>query len=159
MLNAAIWFGTAVAFTFLVGPAFFSDAMIQLLSRPYAGAAVQILWERYYTLQIVCGLLALAHLVGECLYLGRRLWRWTLSLLAAVLVLALVGAYGIQPRLQELHREMVTATVSEEARAKAQRSFSLWHGVSQAVNLLALAGVTIYLLRITRWGDNSRYRV
>lgn len=159
MLNAAIWFGTLVAFTFLVGPAFFSERMIELLSRPYAGAAVQILWERYYTLQIVCGLLALAHWVGESLYLGRPLWRWSLSLLAATMVLVLAGAFWIQPRLQGLHREMVTATVPEDQRAMAQRSFRIWHGVSQAVNLLVLAGVTVYLLRITRWGDNSRYRI
>jgi len=132
--------------------------MIELLSRPYAGAAAQIVLERYYVLHWVCGLVALGHLVGESLYLGRPLLRWTLSLLAAVFVLGLVGGVGIQPRLQRLHRVMVTAEVSPEERGAAHRSFRIWHGLAQGVNLLAMAGVTVYLLRITRRGDNSRYR-
>ena len=158
VLNASIWLGASVFFTFFVGPAFFSDAMITLLSRPYAGAAAQIVLERYYTLHLLCGLIAVGHLVGESLYLGRPLLRWSLSLLAAILVLGLVGGMGIQPRLQQLHRVMVTAAVPEAERAQAQRSFRIWHGVSQAVNLLAMGGVTVYVLRITRQGDNSRYR-
>jgi hypothetical protein len=158
VLNASIWLGASVFFTFFVGPAFFSEAMITLLSRPYAGAAAQIVLERYYTLHLVCGLIAFGHLVAESLYLGRPLLRWSLSLLAAILVLGFVGSMGIQPRLQRWHRVMVTASVPEEERAAAQRSFRIWHGASQALNLLAMAGVTVYLLRITRQGDNSRYR-
>ncbi len=158
VVNAALWFGSTLFFTFLVGPAFFSEAMLGLLTRPYAGAAAQIVLERYFVLQLVCGVVALVHLIAETVYLGRPLLRWTFSLLAAVFVLGLVGGFGIQPKLNNLHRTMYHPASSSEERAAAGRSFRVWHGVSQGLNLAVLVGVTVYLLRVTRPNDTSRFR-
>jgi len=159
VLNASIWFGASIFFTFCVGPAFFSERMLDLLSRPYAGAAAQIVLERYFFLHLGCGLVALGHLVAESLYLGRPLLRWSLSLLAALFVLSLVGGYGFQPKLQRLHRVMVAPATPEAERTAAQRSFKLWHAGSQILNLVSIVGITVYAVRVTRPGDNSRYRL
>ena len=158
VINAALWFGGTVFFTFFVGPSFFSDPMIKLLSKPYAGAAAQIVMERYFTLHLVCGLLALGHLVAESLYLGRPILRKTLALVAAIFVLTLIGKYGLQPTLQRLHVRMYDPTTPIVQRERVGESFRLWHGVSWGLNLVVLAGVTTYLLRATRMGDNSRFR-
>lgn len=162
MVNAAVWFGATVFLTFLVGPAFFSEPMLKLFGeaagRFYAGAAAQIVLERYNYLQLGCSLVALVHLIAESVYLGRPVIRWSLSLLGALLVLAAVGVYGLQPKLRTLHWQKYDPRVSIEARQAAERSFGKWHGVSQAFNLVALAGITVYLLRITRPSDSSRYR-
>ena len=158
VINAAIWFGACVFFTFGVGPAFFSDAMLALLGRPHAGAAAQVVLQRYFLVHQICGVIGLAHLVAESLYLGRPIMRWTLSLLAAVFVLGLVGGYGIQPKLRTLHRSMYTPSNPPALREAAQKSFRVWHGVSQGLNLVVVAGVLVYLLRVTRLSDTSRYR-
>lgn len=158
VLNAALWFGASVFFTFFVGPAFFSEAMLNLLGRPHAGAAAQIVLERYFLLQLLCGLVALGHLVGESLYLSRPIFRWSLSLVAAIFILGLVGGYGIQPKLKQLHLQMYAVNTTPAVKETARKAFRLWHGLSWAVNLVALGGITVYLFRIARQGDNSRYR-
>jgi uncharacterized membrane protein len=159
VLNASIWFGASVFFTFFIGPAMFSESVVQVLTRPYAGVVAQVLVDRYFSLHLACGLVALGHLIGESLYLGRPFLRWSLSLLASLFVLVLVGGYGIQPKLKHLHRTMYTAGASDQDRQTAQRSFRIWHGISQALNLVVLGGVTVYLIRASRPGDATRYRI
>ncbi len=150
ILNAAIWFGAAVFFTFGVGPAFFSKDMLTLLGRPHAGAAAQVVLERYFLLHLICAVVALAHLITEAVYLGRPLWRWTLALLVGILLLNCVGAYGLQPKLRALHRTMHGVGTPPQMRAVAGQSFGLWHGVSQGFNLAVVAGVLVHLLRVTQ---------
>ena len=156
--NAAVWFGASIFFTFSVGPAFFSDRMIQLLTRPYAGAAAQIVIERYFLFHQICGAIALAHLVAEWLYMGKPLQRLTLWLLLGIAVLGLVGAYSLQPRLKELHRTIYVPGLPAGQVDQAKRSFRVWHGVSQAINLVVISGVTVYLWRVTTPGSGYRYR-
>jgi hypothetical protein len=158
IVNAALWFGASLFFTFFVGPAFFSEAMVGLLNKAYAGAAAQIVLERYFLLQMICGLVALSHLIGESLYLSRPILRWSLSLVAAIFVLGLVGGYGIQPKLKRLHLQMYAANTTPEVKTSSRKAFRIWHGLSWVVNLAALGGITVYLFRITQQGDNSRYR-
>ena len=115
--------------------------------------------ERYFTLHLICGLLALAHLVAESLYLGRPLFRWTLALLTVVFLLGVVGAYGIQPRLKALHLAMYHPSSPAAEREPARKSFGRWHAVSQVLNLLVIGGTVVYLVRITRQSDSSRWRI
>src|SRR6266436_1420387 len=72
LLNAAVWFGAAIFFTFAAGPAVFSQDMKDALrqNNPYFyGAIAQVLISRYFRLQLICGVIALLHLVMESLYL------------------------------------------------------------------------------------------
>jgi hypothetical protein len=150
IINAALWFGAAVFFTFVVGPAFFSKDMRALLGDAHAGAAVQVVLARYFALHQVCAGVALVHLLTEGFYLGRPIWRWPLALLVGILLLSGVGAYGLQPRLRALHRTWRGPGTPPELRLVAERSFHLWHGVSQVFNLVVVAGVLVHLVRVTR---------
>ena len=156
--NAAVWFGASIFFTFSVGPAFFSDKMIALLTRPYAGAAAQIVIERYFLFHELCGGIALAHLVAEWLYMGKPLQRLTLWLLLGIFTLGLVGGHSFQPKLRSLHRTIYGPGSTPQQIDQAKQSFKFWHAASQALNLVVLAGVAVYLWRATTPGSGYRYR-
>jgi hypothetical protein len=156
--NAAVWFGATLFFMFVVGPAFFSEQMLALLGRPHAGAAAQVVLERYFLMHQVCGGLALIHLVAEWLYMARPLNRLTLWLLFGLLGLGLAGGYAIQPRLQNWHREMYGPASTPARREAAGKSFRSWHGMSQVLNLLVLGGVGLYLWRVVTPPNSYRFR-
>lgn len=156
--NAAVWFGSGIFFTVAVGPAFFSDSMLNLLGRPHAGAAAQVVLERYFLFHQICGGIALVHLLAEWIYMGRPLKRLTLILLCSLLVLGFVGGYGLQPRLQALHRTLYSPTSTVEQREDARKKFGLLHGVSQVLNLVVLGGMMVYLWRVTTPGSTYRFR-
>lgn len=146
--NAAIWFGAAIFVTFFGGPAFFSPDMIAALKhRYYAGQAAEIFLSRYFILHYVCASLALAHLLAEWLYLGRRLTNLTRGLWAVLAALILFGGLVMQPHLRQLHQTMYWAQ-TPALRARATFSFRIWHGVSQGANLLVTAGLLVYFWRI-----------
>jgi len=156
--NAAMWFGASIFFTFSVGPAFFSNEMNGLLTRPYAGAAAQIVIERYFLFHELCGAVALAHLVAEWLYMGKPLQRLTLWLLLGILALGLVGGHSLQPKLQALQRTIYGPRSTPQQIDRAKQSFKLWHAGSEALNLVVLGGVAVYLWRATTPGSGYRYR-
>ena len=158
-MNAAVWFGAALFFSFGVAPAFFTVEMKKLLGEIYAGLVAQSLIERYFVLHYCCGALALVHQLAEWVYLGKALQRFTFGLLIGILALSLTGGLWLQPRLKELYRikharpEQVTAA----ERTEAARLFGTWHGVSQVVNLLMLAGLGIFLWRISTPQNGPRF--
>jgi len=163
--NAAVWFGASIFFTFSIGPAFFSEPMLRLfgganleVGRDYAGEAAQIIIARYFNLHLICGILALLHLAAEWLYMGKPLQRLTLWLLLGIFTLGLTGRFIIQPKLHGFHRTMVDRGAAVQLREEARHSFNAWHGASQAVNLVVLAGITVYLWRATTPGSGYRYR-
>ncbi len=160
ILNAAVWFGAAVFFTFGVDPAASSQDMKDLLGAKnypyYSGAIAQVFVSRYYYLQFACGMVALLHLLAGWLYLGkspRRLW---LGLLLGLVLLGLAGGGWLQPRLKELHSHQFTRADKREAAA-ASRSFSTWHTVSNVLNLLMVGGLGIYLWRVANPPDPTRF--
>lgn len=162
IVNAAIWLGAAVFLTFVAGPALFSTEVLELLPRYHAGRVAQVLLGRYFIFQQVCGGLAVLHLLAEWLYAGRNPRRFGLSLLAVLVGLGLAGGLGLQPRMKQLHSVKYAASATPVQRAAAGKSFRLWHGVSQATNLLLLGGVLLYFWRTvnaaipTRIGGNLR---
>jgi uncharacterized membrane protein len=157
VLNAAVWFGAVIFFTFAVGPAFFSDAMLSLLGRPHAGAAAQIVLERYFGLQQWCAGLALAHLIAEWLYVGRPFQRLTLLLLMFLFTVGIVGGYVLQPRMKELHLKMHAAQLPAEEKGASARSFRILHGTSMVLNLFVMGGVLVYVWQVTRPANNTRF--
>jgi hypothetical protein len=112
---------------------------------------------RYFRLQFICGLVALLHLLAEQLYLGkppRRLWT---GLVVGLLVAAAWGGFWLQPRMTQLHTIKYGSSSTPRQRQEADESFRAWHGFSQAVNLLALAGVGLYLWRAANPNDPTRF--
>src|SRR5437660_6999162 len=142
-MNAAVWFGAAVFFSFGIAPAFFTPEMKRLLGEIYAGLVAQSVIERYFVLHYCCGGLALLHQLAEWVYLGKALQRLTFGLLLAILTLSLLGGFWLQPKLKELYRLEYAKPeqVSAGERAEAKKSFRASHGVAQLINLLMLAGL------------------
>ena len=161
VLNAAVWLGASVFFTFAAGPAPFSAEMRSLLGPgnfPYfSGAIAQVLIARYFHLQVVCGVVAVAHLLAEWLYLGKPSRKLQGGLLIGVCAAALIGGYGLQPKLKALHATKYGINTRPEVREAADRSFRAWHGVSQVINLLAVAGLGTYLWRAANPSDPTRF--
>ena len=161
ILNAAVWFGTAIFFTFGAGLAPFSQEMKSLLgpnNYPYfSGAIAQILIARYFHFQLACGMVAVLHLLAEWLYLGKYPQKLQVGLLIGLASAALIGGYWLQPKLKALHATKYGLNTRPEIREAAARSFRAWHGVSQVVNLLMVGGLAVYLWRAANPSDPTRF--
>ncbi len=158
---AAVWFGSAVFFTFFAGPAFFSDEMKKLFPPPYNGAVAELVVARYFVLHYLCGLLALAHLGVEWMYLGKVPARLTVWLVGGVLGLSLIGGLWLQPKLKDLQQikyaDQYRRVATPQQREAAAKSFGLWHGVSSTMNLVMLAALWLYLARGVNTGESPRF--
>jgi hypothetical protein len=149
LINAAVWLGASIFFTFVAGPAFFSPEMQKLLTQAYAGAAAEIVIQRYFILHYCCGAIALAHIVAEWLLTGRPIDRLTAFIAMCAVVLSLIGGLWLQPQLRSLHRARYWGQGPEE-REIAARTFRTWHGAAQVANLAMLGGLTVFFWRLTR---------
>jgi Domain of unknown function (DUF4149) len=160
-MNAAIWLGAAIFFTFCIGPAPFSAEMKDLLgpkNSPYfSGAIAQILIARFFTLQLICGIIAVAHTLAESLYLGRTAQKLRIGLLVFLVAGGLIADFWLQPKLKRLHAIKYAVKTTPQERESASDSFKAWHGFSQGVNLLMLAALTIYLWRVANPEDATRF--
>ncbi len=161
LVNAAIWFGGAIFFTFGIGQASFSPEMKALLgpnNYPYfSGAIAQIFVSRYFALQAICSVVACAHLLAEWLYLGKQPERFRLFLLVGMCSAALLGGFWLQPKMKALHTIKYSTTSKPGEREVAARYFGRWHGVSMSVNLLLVIGVGVYLWRLANAPDPTRF--
>ena len=161
ILNAAVWFGTAIFFTFGTGLVPFSQEMRDLLGPSnfpfFSGAIAQILIARYFHFQVGCAIIAALHLIAEWLYLGKYPQKLQAGLLIGLASAALIGGYWVQPRLKALHATKYSVNTRPEIREAAARSFKAWHGVSQVVNLLMVSGLAVYLWRAANPSDHTRF--
>jgi hypothetical protein len=161
LLNAAVWFGTAIFFSFGAGLVPFSQQMKNLLgptNYPYfSGAIAQLLIARYFTFLVGCALVAVLHLLAEWLYLGKYPQKFQVGLLIGLASITLVGGYWLQPKLKALHAIKYAVNTRPEIRETADRSFRAWHGVSQVINLLMVGGLGVYLWRAANPSDQTRF--
>lgn len=161
ILNAAIWFGSAIFFTFGAGLVPFSPEMRSLLgprNYPYfSGAIAELLIARYFHFQIVCGFVALLHLLAEWLYLGKYPQKRQVGLLVGLCAVALIGGYWLQPKLRAWHAIKYGVNSPPALREAADRSFRTWHGVAQGINLLLIGGLAVYLWRVANPSDPTRF--
>jgi hypothetical protein len=149
IMNAMVWFGAALFFTFGIAPAFFSPEMKRLLGEIYTGLVAQLVLERYFVLHYCCGAIAVLHQFAEWVYLGKRLQQGALALLTAILLLAICGGAGLAPRLKELHRIKYSPQSSPAQKQQAAATFRTWHGASQVMNLLVLLGLAAFAWRLS----------
>jgi Domain of unknown function (DUF4149) len=154
ILNAAVWCGSAIFLT--VGlPAVFSPELKRLLTAPGVGFAAQAIIARFFLLQYCCGAIALAHLLGEWMYCGRPVRRFNLTLVLALLALALAGGLWAQPKMRTLH-EIKYFGKSPQQQAQAAKEFAAWHATSESFNLLVITGLIIYLWRVSAPSESQR---
>ena len=161
VMNAAVWFGAAVFFTFAVGPVFFLPVLKDNLGPVWPGVIAMMVLERYFVLQYICSILALVHLFAEWLYLGKPLHRLTTGVLAALFLIAFAGGLWMQPRLKALHELMYGYGRGTDAvpaqRDQSTKRFRALHGVSQTLNLLTLCGLAIYMWRVSTPPNGPRF--
>ena len=161
ILTAAVWLGAVAFHTLVAGPTLSSAAVQGLIGPkhfPYISVALaQLLTTRYFYLGSMCAFVALAHMFVENLYMGRGVSRRWLALLLTLFALNLLGNSWLNPQLTTLHQAQYKLDATPTARAAAARSFSLWHGVFQVVNVLMLAGVTAYLWHASHPSDVPRF--
>ena len=161
ILNAAVWLGGSVYFTFVAGQAPFSPEMKELLGPAYypyfSGAIAQIGIARLFSFQLVCAIIALAHLGAEWLYQERRHRKFLFWMLATMLALTLLGDHWLRPKMRELFRGKYAVNYTQPQRDAAAHSFAIWHGVSMTVNLFMLGGLVVYLLQMSRPPEAARF--
>jgi len=160
ILNAAIWLGGAVYFSFVAGRLPFSGEMQALLGKShdyYSGAIAMMGVSRYFTFHLFCSIVALVHLAAEWLYQDRRNRKFMLWLVGTLLALTLLGGYWLQPKMRNLHRIKYAANYPETARAAAAKSFGRWHALSMTMNLFMMGGLVIYTMHMTRPPEVARF--
>lgn len=161
ILNAAIWLGGSAFFTLVAGQIPFSPEMKEVLGpvhSPYlVGAVAQVGVARFFSFQLVCAIVAIAHLGAEWLYQERRNRKFLLWMLAAMLAVTLLGDYWLQPKMRNLFRGKYAVNYTQPQRDASARSFGMWHGVSMTVNLLMLGGLIIYLVQMSRPPEAARF--
>ena len=155
VFNAAIWLGAAVFFTFGVAPGVFSAEMKKVFPDEYTGYIGQVLIGRYFTLHLICGLIALGHFFAEMIYAGKSFRRFTFMLLAVVLALGLLGGYFFAPKIKALAHLKYRGT--PEQRPMAAQQLKRLHAVSASGNLLSLIALVLYTWQITNPSDQMRF--
>jgi hypothetical protein len=155
ILNAAVWCGSAIFLTIGL-PAVFAPELKRLLTAPGVGFVAEAVVARFFILQYCCGTIALAHLVAEWLYAGRAPLRWNLGLVLLLLALAVAGGLWAQPRMHALHLDKYFGSTPAQ-QLQAGHLFALWHGASEAANVLAITGLIVYLWRVSAPSDQPRF--
>jgi len=157
VVNAGAWFGSLLFFTIAAGPAFFSLEMTELLGRPHAGAAAQIVIARLFQLQFWFAGVALLQVLAAWLYTGRPVQKLTSVTLGCVVAFVLVGGFYASPRLKALHLQKYAMQSTSIQKVEAARAFGAMHGFSQLANLLVLGGVLFHFWQMYRHSPVSRF--
>ena len=144
-LNAAVWLGGSVFFTFVAGPAFFSPDLEPILPKPENGIAARYLIGKFTAFQIACACIALVTLVIGWRWNARRFQTPQALVLGMVILLIVCGMVFLTPKLDALHQvkyaEYFGIMVSAEDQELAAKQFGPLHGISQVGNLLVLLGL------------------
>ena len=162
VINAAVWLGTAVFFTFGAGPACFSTDMKTALgitteTSYFPGAIAQVIITRYFHVTLACGVVALVHLLAEWLYMGRPTRKFSLVLVVGLFLLTFIGGNVFQPRLKELHARHYSTQLPIAERDAAAKTFRVFHAVAQVLNVFMLGGLIVYAWRVGNPPDTLRF--
>ena len=158
VLNAAVWLGAAFLFLFGIDPATTSTEMKELLgprNSPYFTVAIsQVLSTRYFHVFLLCSVIAVFHLAGEWLYLGKYPKKRWVGLVFSLVLFGLIESFWIQPKLRDWHYTRYAQRPTSEA---AGRAFRAWNVVSKGADFLALCALTFYLWRVATPADPTRF--
>ena len=160
LLNAAVWLGTAILFTFGIEPACYSAEMRATLGATtesyFSGAIASVLMTRYYEIMLACGVVALLHFAAEWLYMGRPRRKFALGLIIGLFALTLLGRNAIQPALTRSNRRHYAAAQPAD-RQSAAKSFHILKVFGRIVNVLITGGLVVYVWRAGRSSDTLRF--
>ena len=144
-LNAAVWLGGAVFFTFVAGPAFFSPALEPILPKPEDGIAARYLIGKFTAFQIACASISLGTMAIGWRWNARRFQVPQALVLGTVILLIVVSMVWIMPKLDAMHHakyaDYFGLNITPEVQQTAAKQFGPLHGLSQVGNLLVLLGL------------------
>src|SRR5579862_8914531 len=108
-MNASVWLGTTIFFTFGAAPGCFSPEMKSALrlgdgDSYFPGAIAQVIMTRYYYIVLACAVVALLQSLCRWLYLGRPSRKFSSILLISLFAINLIGSNAIQPALGRLNK-------------------------------------------------------
>lgn len=148
IFNAAIWLGSSLFFAFIVAPTLLAKPMAAAIG-PFGsfwvGYATQAVIAKLFWLHHGCATIALIATALEHLYAGKPTEKALTWVLLLVLGLGLIGGFGLQPVLKDLHLKKYQSRPNSPEQIEATKAFKIWHGVSQVANLICLAGIAFYL--------------
>lgn len=161
LMNAAVWLGTTVFFTFGAAPACFSADMKSALrvsagDSYFSGVIADVIMTRYYQISLACAVVALLHSVSRWLYMGRPSRKFSSALLVCLFGITLLGSNQIRPALRRLNHQRFTATQPADRQAAA-RSFRILSVVEEALNFLVIGGLVVYTWRIANPSETLRF--
>ena len=132
LYNIAVscWLGGAALFTFLLTPIIFAT-----YSRDIAGGIVGVLFPGYFRWGLACGAVAF---ICQIFTRGRFALA-SLLLIAAMLALAVIQAFVLEPRAVALKQAIVSFETTP-ADHPLRLQFRKLHGISMAANLAVIAG-------------------
>jgi succinate dehydrogenase hydrophobic anchor subunit len=160
-MNAAVWLGTAIFFTFGAEPACFSTDMRAALQLPagqsyFPGAISGVVMGHYYGLMMACAVVALLHFLAEWVYLGRPRRKFSFGLVAALFVLTLIGSRAVEPSLVHFNSKHYRAAQPAE-RESAGKNFRILRVTGIALNVLIIGGLVVYVSRVSSPSDTLRF--
>lgn len=166
LLNAAVWLGSMVLFTAIIGPAIFGPEVRQIVGRAdwLPGAIAQILVVNYMLLQQWCAGIALVHWIFDWLYTGKLHAKSSVFIILFCLLVAIGGSQLLAPQMKQLHLIKYSPQSTPAQKEYAARNFRILHATAQITNLLAFCGVLFYYWRLSvgpqggRSGAGARYR-
>jgi hypothetical protein len=167
LLGLSLWGGSAAFFSFLTTPRIFSylrdhlpanpapglDGLSYEMGQRLAGDTVGAVFPSYFASQIIAGLVVAASGLFLAMH-GRWLEKVRCGLAIAALAIVSLHAATVYPRsVRVLDSHYAAQAAGDEPKAVALRkTFGMWHGISQLLNLvtivlvvaaLVLAGVAI----------------
>lgn len=137
-LVLTLWVGGLWAIGFIAAPALFSSLKDRVLAGELAGNLFNLIaWVGMACAAYLLGFLAVCR--GRDVFRAGVFW-----LVLAMLLLVLVGHFGIQPILAQLKAEAWPSSVMESA---VKSRFAVWHGIAGGLYALqSLLGAALVLM-------------
>ena len=159
-LNAAVWLGGAVFFTFVAGPMFFDPALKEILPKPEDGIAARFLIGRFTAFQISCALIAAITLIIGWRMSERPFPRAQALLLGGIGLLIAAAVLVLTPKLDALHHlkyaDYFGLNTTKEQSEAAAKAFGPLHGLSMVGNLVVLLGLLAQFF--LTWKDATNHK-
>ena len=165
VMNATVWLGAGVFFTFIIWPAFSSDALMNIFGRfgrlageMYGTATFLELLDRYFLVNCYCGAIALFHLFVDWMYTGKPFKKSTGGLLLALMLVGGLGGYHwLKPILMKNHVTRFTPNVPAAEREEAKDGYTVVKWFTGVVNVFVIAGIGFYTWRLTQMPSAPRF--
>lgn len=137
VLTVTVWAGSLWGIGYVAVPVLFQTLPDRMLAGMLAG--------KMFTLVAYLGIVSACYLLLYCRYVfGKTAYTQTIFwIIAAMLLLAMVGQFGLQPIMADLKAQALPADVMHSAYADR---FRMLHGVSSILYLLqSLLGIVLVL--------------